>query len=92
VKRASRKSRVARTRAKSRGTKKSRRTRRKANVVIRYFRQTWAELKKVHWPNQRQATNLTMIVLTVTVAMSVFLAVIDWLSALFFSLLVDISG
>jgi len=60
--------------------------------VIRYFRQTWAELKKVHWPNQRQATNLTMIVLTVTVAMSVFLAVIDWLSALFFSLLVDISG
>jgi preprotein translocase SecE subunit len=46
----------------------------------------------VHWPSRREATNLTVIVLVVTVAMSAFLGVIDWLSALFFSLLVDISG
>ena len=54
---------------------------------MRYFRQTWAELKKVHWPTRREATNLTVIVLAVTVAMSAFLGVVDWLSALFFSLL-----
>jgi preprotein translocase SecE subunit len=59
---------------------------------VRYFRQTWAELHKVHWPTRSEATNLTLIVLAVTVAMSAFLGVVDWLSALFFSLLVDISG
>jgi len=66
--------------------------RRKENAVVRYFRQTWAELHKVHWPTQQEATNLTLIVLAVTVAMSAFLGIADWLSALFFSLLVDIKG
>jgi preprotein translocase subunit SecE len=33
-----------------------------------------------------------LIVLAVTVAMSAFLGIVDWLSALFFSLLVDLSG
>lgn len=66
--------------------------RRKENAIVRYFRQTWAELKKVHWPTRREATNLTLIVLIVTVAMSAFLGVVDWLSALFFSLLVRVPG
>jgi preprotein translocase subunit SecE len=61
---------------------------RKENAVVRCFRQTWAELKKVQWPNRRQATNLTLIVLAVTVGMSAFLGVVDWVAALFFSLLV----
>ena len=60
--------------------------------MIRYFRQTWAELKKVHWPTRREATNLTVMVLVVTAAMSAFLGIIDWLSALFFSLLIGTSG
>ena len=59
---------------------------------MRYFRQTWAELHKVYWFTRREATNLTLIVLAVTVAMSAFLGVVDWLSALFFSLLVDLTG
>jgi len=66
--------------------------RRKENAVVRYFRQTWAELKKVHWPDRREARNMTLIVLAVTVAMSAFLGVVDWLSALFFSLLVRTAG
>ncbi len=74
------------------GTRKDRRRRRKENVVVRYLRQTWAELKKVHWPSRREATNLTMIVLAVTVTMSAFLGLVDWLSALFFSLLVGLGS
>jgi preprotein translocase subunit SecE len=66
--------------------------RRKENAIVRYFRQTWAELHKVHWPTRQEASNLTLIVLAVTVAMSAFLGIVDWLSALFFSLLVDITG
>ena len=66
--------------------------RRKENAIVRYFRQTWVELKKVNWPERREATNLTMIVLTVTVGMSAFLGVIDWLFALFFSWIVQLSS
>jgi preprotein translocase subunit SecE len=66
--------------------------RRKENAIVRYFRQTWAELKKVHWPNRQEAMNLSMIVLAATVALSAFLGLVDWLSALFFSLLVKSAG
>ncbi len=76
----------------AKGTRKGKGRRRKDNVVIRYFRQTWAELKKVHWPSRSEATNLTMIVLAVTIAMSAFLGLVDWLSALFFSLLVGLGN
>jgi preprotein translocase subunit SecE len=66
--------------------------RRQENAVVRYFRATWAELKKVHWPNRREATNLTVIVLATTVAMSAFLGIVDWVSALLFSYLITPAG
>jgi len=80
------------TQSKARTAKRPSGQRRKENAVVRYFRQTWAELKKVHWPTRREASNLTVIVLAVTVAMSAFLGVVDWLSALFFSLLIGTPG
>jgi preprotein translocase subunit SecE len=64
--------------------------RRKENAIARYFRQTWAELKKVRWPNRREAVNLTVIVLLTTVAMSAFLGVVDWLSGQLFGFLINI--
>jgi len=85
-------SKKARGKAKPKGSRRPASGRRKENAVVRYFRQTWAELRKVHWPDRKQATNLTLIVLLVTTLMSAFLGIVDWLSALFFSLLVEISG
>ena len=46
------------------------------NRLVRYFRETRAELRKVHWPTRNEARNLTLIVLGVTVAMTVFLGLI----------------
>jgi preprotein translocase subunit SecE len=80
------------TRSKPRTAPRSGARRRQENAIVRYFRQTWAELNKVHWPTRQEATNLTLIVLAVTVAMSAFLGVVDWLSALFFSLLIGAPG
>ena len=77
---------------KSGEARKQRGMRRKENAIVHYFRQTWAELKKVHWPDRREARNMTLIVLAVTVAMSAFLGIVDYLSALFFSLLVRTAG
>lgn len=46
------------------------------NRLVRYFKETRAELRKVHWPSRQEARNLTIIVLAVTVAMTVFLGLI----------------
>jgi preprotein translocase subunit SecE len=47
------------------------------NRIVRYFKETRAELRKVNWPTRPQATNLTLIVLAVTVAMAAFLGAVD---------------
>jgi len=49
--------------------------------VKEYFIDTRGELRKVTWPTRQQATNLTLIVLAVTVAMALFLGGVDWLFA-----------
>ena len=60
----------------------------KENAIIRYFKETRAELRKVNWPTRRQALNLTLIVIGVTVIMSALLGVIDWLFAQLFALII----
>ncbi len=47
------------------------------NALVRYFRDTQVELKRVRWPTREEAWRLTRIVLAVTVAMTVFLWVMD---------------
>jgi preprotein translocase subunit SecE len=73
-------------------SKKTKGKRRKENALVRYFRQTWVELKKTTWPSRNEGAKLTGIVLAVTVAMSLLLGLIDWLFSLLFSFLVKSSG
>jgi preprotein translocase subunit SecE len=54
----------------------------RGNAVIRYFRETRAELRKVHWPTRQEAWDLTKIVLAVTVSMALFLGLLDYLFAM----------
>jgi len=49
------------------------------NRLVRYFKETRTEIRKVIWPTRKQATNLTLIVIGVTVAMSLFRGVLDLL-------------
>ena len=58
------------------------------NRLVRYFKETRAELRKVSWPTRKQATNLTLIVLAVTVAMAIFLGAVDLLFVKLLGLLV----
>jgi preprotein translocase subunit SecE len=58
---------------------KEKKTVRRELGVVRYLRETRAELKKVTWPTREEATNLTYIVLGVTLAFSVFLGLLDWI-------------
>jgi len=49
----------------------------KPNAVARYVKEVRSELSKVIWPTREQALNLTLIVLVVMVAMSLFLGGVD---------------
>ncbi len=50
-----------------------------------YVKETRAEIGRVTWPTREQALRLTGIVLAVTAALAVFLALIDYLFAWFIS-------
>lgn len=56
--------------------------------IVRYFRETRAELRKVVWPSRQEATRLSLIVISVTVAMSAFLGVIDYVFSWLIGLIV----
>jgi len=47
--------------------------------VRRYLRETRSELDKVVWPTRNEATNLTIVVIAVTLAMAILLGATDLL-------------
>ena len=62
-------------------------TAKKENVVIKYLKETRAELKKVNWPSRQEATNLTLIIIIVTTFMALLLGLIDYIFAKLFELI-----
>jgi preprotein translocase subunit SecE len=43
----------------------------------RYITESWSELKKVAWPTRQTVLNLTLIVIAVSVAVGIYIAVLD---------------
>ena len=60
----------------------------KENFIIRYFKETRAELRKVNWPSRQEALNLTLIVVVFTVSMAALLGIIDYIFAWVFGLII----
>ncbi len=54
-------------------------TPRSENAIVRYFKETRAELRKVTWPTREETRTLTTIIVIVTVAMAIFLGLLDYL-------------
>jgi preprotein translocase SecE subunit len=42
-----------------------------------YLTEAWSELKKVAWPTRQTVVNLTLIVLGVSIAVGIYIAVLD---------------
>jgi preprotein translocase subunit SecE len=55
-----------------------------------YLKDTRGELRKTSWPTREQATNLTLIVLAVTIVMAAFLGALDYVFAQIIRLIVSI--
>ncbi|MFY9469610.1 MAG: preprotein translocase subunit SecE, partial [Solirubrobacterales bacterium] len=46
--------------------------------LVAFLRSSWAELRRVQWPDRRQVTTMTGVVLGFVVIAGVYLGVIDW--------------
>ncbi len=42
-----------------------------------YLDESWAELRKVSWPDRQTVVNLTLIVIGVSVAIGAYIAILD---------------
>ena len=62
-------------------------TRKQENAVVRYYRETIGELRKVSWPTRQEAINLTTITLVVIVIMSAFFGSLDYIFNQLFALI-----
>lgn len=49
------------------------------NSLIKYFRDTAAELKQVSWPTQHQAMLYTVLVIVISVFVALFTGAFDFL-------------
>jgi len=60
------------------------------NSIVRYLRETRAELSKVSWPSRQEATNLTLVVLAVVLVSSLVLGSFDYLFAELFTFIIGV--
>ena len=45
--------------------------------IRRYFDEVWSELRKVSWPTREHVRNLTVLVFAISLAVGVYIAVLD---------------
>jgi preprotein translocase subunit SecE len=62
------------------------------NALVRYYRETVGELRKVVWPTREEALRLTGIVLTVIIIMAIILGLFDVGFAALISFLIGLGG
>lgn len=49
------------------------------NKIIDYFKGSIAEMKKVIWPNKKQTTAYTLVVIGMSIGVAVFLGLLDYI-------------
>ncbi len=54
---------------------------REPNAVVRYLRETSAELRKVTWPTRQEARQLTTVVVIVVIVTAMALGLLDFIFA-----------
>lgn len=48
-----------------------------ANIIVKYFRESYEELKKVSWPSRKDTVRDTLIVIAVSLGVAAFLGAVD---------------
>jgi preprotein translocase SecE subunit len=52
-----------------------------SNKIVTYFQEAIDEFRKVTWPTRQQTINLFIVVTIITLIITVFIAVLDWIFA-----------
>ena len=63
---------------------------RRENSVVRTFRETRAELRKVVWPSREETVRLTIVVIIVSFVIGLFLFMGDSIFLWLYTMLVDL--
>lgn len=58
------------------------------NKAINYLKTSKTELKKVVWPTKKETTNYTLLVIGISLAVAIFLGVLDYIFTLGLELLI----
>jgi preprotein translocase subunit SecE len=66
------------------------RTAGKENALVRLYRETRAELRKVAWPTRQEVVNLTAVVIALSAAVGLYLYIVDSLLEFGYRLLVNL--
>lgn len=66
-------------------------TEKKENAIVRFYRETVGELRRVSWPTREEAFNLTKLVIVVLVIMAIFLGIVDWIGGILLNLALGIA-
>ena len=48
-----------------------------SNILTKYVKESWEEMKKVTWPSKQKVVKDTIIVLAITIATAAFFGLID---------------
>lgn len=56
--------------------------------ILRFFREVRAELRKVAWPNRKELTSYTIVVLVAVAIVAVYVGVIDYLVSVILGLVI----
>lgn len=60
------------------------------SLIPKYFRESWAEVKQVTWPNRKESLKLTSAVIIFTVVFGLLITITDYgLDKLFRKVLID---
>ncbi|MDD2485164.1 MAG: preprotein translocase subunit SecE [bacterium] len=63
-----------------------------SRVIKDFFSGVWAEMKKVAWPNRKELTSSTILVIVSIIVVAVFIAILDFVYGYAFKLLGNFSG
>ena len=48
------------------------------NAIIRYFKEAYAEMRKVVWPSRKETINHTVLVIAISVGVAAFMGIADY--------------
>jgi preprotein translocase subunit SecE len=61
----------------------------KENAIVKLFRETRSELRKVVWPTRDEVVRLTLVVLAVSIVIGIFLGFADIIFSALYTLLLE---